>query len=100
MKKRLTALLLACVMVLGMIPFAPVASAAATEQEALGEINIYNGGVDLDYLMINGKVKVQDYTYYLYESPVDGAKKEIPAYCVNPYLYGVSETVGPGESVK
>ena len=100
MKKKFIALHLACVMALGMIPFAPVASAAATEREALGEINIFNGGVTLNYLTVNGRVKNQDYTYYLYESPVDGTQKEIPAYCVNPYLYGVSETVEPGESIK
>ena len=100
MKKKLVALLLAAVMVLGMIPFAPVVSAATTEREALGEIGIFNSGITMDYLMINGKVKVQDYTYYVYDSPVDGTQKEIPAYCVNPYLYGVSETVAPGESIK
>ena len=100
MTKKLIALLLAVVLALGAIPFIPTASAAATEREALGEINIFNGGVSLNYLTVNGKVKTQDYTYYLYESPVDGTQKEIPAYCVNPYLYGVSETVEPGQSIK
>ena len=38
MKKRLTALLLALMMVLGMLP--SMASAASSEEAALGEVNI------------------------------------------------------------
>ena len=30
----------------------------------------------------------------------NGRTKEIPAYCVNPNIYGVPQTVGPGESIK
>ena len=51
MKKRAISLILALVMALGMIPTAIFpASAASTPEEALGEINIYNSGVTLDYL--------------------------------------------------
>lgn len=42
MKKRLIALLLVLVTVLGMLP--ATALAASSEEEALGEVNIYNGG--------------------------------------------------------
>lgn len=34
-------------------------------------------------------MKVQHYTYYNYQSPITGETKEIPAYCVDPNLYGV-----------
>ena len=52
MKKRVISLILALVMALGMIPTAIFpASAASTPEEALGEINIYNSGVTLDYLV-------------------------------------------------
>ena len=65
----------------------------------MGEVNIYNGDYELAYLSINGAVKKQDYTYFLYESN-DGTTKESPAYCVNPTIPGVPQTVGPGESIK
>ena len=42
MRKRLLALLLCVVTVLGL--FAAPASAASSEEEALGEIDIYSGG--------------------------------------------------------
>ena len=51
------------------------------------------------YLSINGAVKKQTYTYFLYESN-DGTTKESPAYCVNPTTPGVPQSVGPGESIK
>lgn len=51
------------------------------------------------YLSINGSVRKQIYTYFLYEAN-DGTQKESPAYCVNPNQYGVPQTVGPGESIK
>lgn len=97
MKKRLISLLLVFAAVLGMLP--TVALAAPSEEEALGEVSIYSGGQELDYLSINGKVQKQLYTYYNYVSPTNGAK-EIPAYCVNPNLYGVPQTVEPGQSIK
>lgn len=97
MKKRLTALLLALMMVLGMLP--SMASAASSEEAALGEVNIYNGGDELSYLSINGAVQKFLYTYYPRVSP-NGQVKEIPAYCVNPNLYGVPQTVPKGESIR
>ena len=100
MKKRVISLILALVMALGMIPTAIFpASAASTPEEALGEINIYNSGVTLDYLCVNGRVKKQPYDYYLYTNS-KGEQVEIPVYCVNPTIYGVPETVGPGQSIK
>ena len=73
--------------------------AASSEEEALGEINIYNGNYELGYLFINGAVQKQKYTYYNYQG-ADGSTQEIPAYCVNPNQYGVPQTVGPGQSIK
>ncbi|WP_366558933.1 SpaA isopeptide-forming pilin-related protein [Flavonifractor sp. An306] len=74
------------------------ASAANTVEDALGEVDIYNGGYELAYLSINGRVQSQKYTYYNYINAA-GQQKEIPAYCVNPNLYGVPQTVGVGESI-
>ena len=34
----------------------------------MGEVDIYNGDYELGYLAINGAVKKQKYTYFLYES--------------------------------
>ncbi len=96
MKKRFISMLLALVMALSMIPSA---FAASTEEEALGEVDIYSGGDAFSYLMMNGKVQSQRYTYYNYVSK-DGTLKEIPAYCVNPNKYGVPQTVAKGESIK
>ena len=52
MKRRILALFLTLVTVLGMLP-AP-ALAASSEEEALGEIKIFSDGTALDYLSING----------------------------------------------
>ena len=97
MKKRLIALLLVMVTVLGMLP--GTALAAGSEEEALGEVDIYNGGQKLSYLSINGRIRELIYTYFNYVD-AQGRTKEIPAYCVNPNLYGVPQTVAPGESIK
>ena len=97
MKKRLTALLLVMVMVLGMLP--TTAFAASSEEEALGEVNIYNGGQTLSDLSINGRIRELVYTYFNYVDR-NGNTKEIPAYCVNPNTKGVPQTVAPGESIK
>ena len=97
MKRRLLSLLLAFVTMFSLLPTAVFA--ASSEEAALGEVNIYNGDYELGYLSINGAVKKQKYTYFLYESN-DGSTKESPAYCVNPNQYGVPQTVGPGESIK
>ncbi|MCI9403659.1 MAG: Cys-Gln thioester bond-forming surface protein [Oscillospiraceae bacterium] len=97
MKKRLATFLLAVITALSLIP--TVAFAASSEQEALGEIDIYSGGDAYSYLSINGSVQTFLYTYYNYVS-ANGQVKEIPAYCVNPNLYGVPQTVEKGESIK
>lgn len=97
MKKRLVSMLLALVMVLGMLP--ATALAAGSEEEALGEVNIYNGEQKLSYLSINGRIRELIYTYFNHVD-ANGRTKEIPAYCVNPNIYGVPQTVGPGESIK
>ena len=97
MKKRLVSMLLALVMVLGMLPV--TALAASSEEEALGEVNIYNGEQKLSYLSINGRIRELIYTYFDHVD-ANGKNKEIPAYCVNPNTTGVPQTVGPGESIK
>ena len=97
MKKRLISMLLLVVMVLGMLPV--TALAAGSEEEALGEVNIYNGEQKLSYLSINGRIRELIYTYFNHVD-ANGRTKEIPAYCVNPNIYGVPQTVGPGESIK
>ena len=97
MKKRLVSMLLVLVMVLGMLPV--TALAAGSEEEALGEVNIYNGEQKLSYLSINGRIRELIYTYFNHVD-ANGKNKEIPAYCVNPNTTGVPQTVGPGESIK
>lgn len=97
MKKRILSLFLALVTILGILPTA--ALAANTEEEALGEVDIYNGGYELSYLSINGRIRTQEYTYFKYED-AKGQMKEVPAYCVNPNIEGVPQTVGVGESIK
>ena len=97
MKKRLIALLLILVTVLGMLP--TTALAASSEEEALGEVNIHNGGQKLSYLSIKGRVRELIYTYFNYVDS-NGKTKEIPAYCVNPNIKGVPQTVAPGQSIK
>lgn len=97
MKKRLVSMLLALVMVLGMLPVTVLA--ASSEEEALGEVNIYNGEQKLSYLSINGRIRELIYTYFNHVD-ANGKNKEIPAYCVNPNTTGVPQTVAPGESIK
>lgn len=97
MKKRLISMLLLVAMVLGMLP--ATALAASSEEEALGEVNIYNGEQKLSYLSINGRIRELIYTYFNHVD-ANGRTKEIPAYCVNPNTTGVPQTVGPGESIK
>ena len=95
--KKLLSLFLTLVIALGLLPAG--ASAADSVEAALGEVNIYNGEYELGYLSINGTVRNQVYTYFLYEAN-DGTMRESPAYCVNPNTSGVPQTVGPGESIK
>ena len=97
MKKRFMSAFLAVIMLFSML--STTAFAASSEEEALGEINIFNGGVTMSYLSINGRIREQIYTYYNRVTP-SGAVKEIPAYCVNPNDKGVPQTVGVGESIK
>lgn len=97
MKKRFMSAFLAVIMLFSML--STTAFAASSEEEALGEINIFNGGVTMSYLSINGRIREQIYTYYNRVTP-SGAVKEIPAYCVNPNHKGVPQTVGVGESIK
>ena len=97
MKRRLLSLLLTFVTMFSLLPTSVFA--ADSVEAALGEVNIYNGDYELGYLSINGTVRKQIYTYFLYEAN-DGTTKESPAYCVNPNTTGVPQTVGPGESIK
>lgn len=97
MKRRLLALLLTLLTVLGMFPV--TAQAASSEEEALGEIGIYWDGTESDYLSINGAVRKQQYTYYNYKSPT-GETREIPCYCVNPNLKGVPQSVPAGSGIQ
>ncbi len=100
MKKRLLSLLLVMVTLMGLLPTSIFpAFAASSVEEALGEINIYNSGVDLNYLCVNGRAKTQPYDYYLYTNS-KGEQVEVPVYCVSPTQYGVTETVPAGQSIK
>lgn len=81
MTRRLIALLLCIATILSLCT--GFVSAANTEEEALGEVDIYNGGTKLSYLSVNGRVQTLIYTYYNYVNS-KGQTKEIPAYCVNP----------------
>ena len=94
--KKLLSMFLACVLLLGILPTS--AWAADSVEAALGEVDIYNGGYELGYLSINGAVKKQDYTYFMYKSN-DGTTEEF-RHIVNPYLKGVPQKVRPGESIK
>ena len=97
MKKRLISMLLALLVAIGLLPTA--AFAASTPEDALGEVHIYNGEVEMSYLSINGRIRSQIYTYYSYDNG-SGSTREIPAYCVNPNTVGVPQTVGVGESIE
>ncbi len=97
MKRRILALLLTLLTVLGMFP--ATALAASSEEEALGEIDIYSDGTSLDYLSINGAARTQKYTYYNYKAQ-DGTTNEIPCYCVNPNTKGVPQAVPAGTGVE
>ena len=97
MKKRLISILLTLLVVMGLLPTA--AFAAETPEEALGEVQIYNGGYKMSYLSINGRVRELIYTYYNYDNE-SGSIREIPAYCVNPNIYGVPQSVPEGESIE
>ena len=94
--KRCTAILLLIVTVIGLFP--AVTLAANTPEEALGKIAIYNGGEQLAYLAVNGRVQKLNYVYF--QLHTGGQTKQIPAYCVNPTTDGVPQKVGVGESIE
>jgi len=98
LKKRILSVLLAVLMLVGMIPM-PLANAASTLEEAMADVSIYAKDATLNYLTMNGSVKEQHYTYYRYQSVQTGETKEIPAYCVDPRLYGVPGTVPEGTPI-
>ena len=97
MKKRFLSLLLVAATLMGLL--AVPASAASSVTEALGEIDIYNGGYPMSYLSINGRNRELIYTYYNYVDS-NGKEEEIPAYCVNPNTKGVPQSVAAGESIR
>ena len=90
--KRLTALLLTVAMLLSMLTL--FVGAADSEDGALTEANIFNGGHSLSCLAVNGKVQTLNYVYYVHNG------KEIPTYCIDPIEPGVPQKVGPGESIQ
>ncbi len=98
MTKRIVSLIMAVVMLVGMMVVP--SSAAPTLEEAMEEVNIYAKNDDLVWLTMNGAVKDQHYTYYNYTSVQTGQNKEIPAYCVDPRLYGVPKLVEEGTAIK
>ena len=98
MLRRLFSLLLAVLVLVG--TFALPASAAPTLEEAMAEVNVYAKNMDLNWLTMNGSIKTQHYTYYNYTSPISGETQEIPAYCVDPRLYGVPALVPEGTAIR
>ena len=98
MKKRILSLLLAVLLLVGLLP--TDALAASSLEEAMREVSIYAKNKDLNWLTMNGSVRTQHYTYYRYTSVLDGSTSEIPAYCVNPNLYGVPALVPEGTSIR
>ena len=75
--KRIAALLLTLLLVVGLLP--TVALAASSEEEALGEVQIYHDGTEMSYLSINGRVRTQVFTYYNYIN-AKGQSVRVPAY--------------------
>ncbi len=93
--KRVLSLLLVVAMLLSLAT--SFVQAASTPEEALGEVNIFNGGQSLNCLAVNGRVQELNYVYYRYVG-VAGTR-EIPAYCVNPTDAGVPQKVPAGQSI-
>ena len=96
-RKRIAALILTLLLALGLLPAA--ALAADSEEEALGEVQIYHDGTEMSYLSINGRVRTQVFTYYNYVN-AKGQSVRVPAYCVNPNTAGVPQTVPAGTGIK
>lgn len=97
MHKRILSIILVLAAVLSMI--AVPANAASTLEDAMADVNVYAEKTDLNWLTMNGSVKVLWYTYYNYTSP-NGTTKEVPAYCVDPELYGVPTKVPEGTPIR
>ena len=95
--KRLTALVTTVAMLLRLLTH--FVSAADSEEEALGNIHIYNGGQSLSCLAVNGRVQALNYVYYSHGNE-QGQSLEIPAYCVNPEDDGVPQKVPAGQSIE
>ena len=98
MKTRLIPILLVLVTLLSILPLGTMA--APSLDEAMAEVDIYARDDAIDYLTMNGTVRNQEFIYYNYVSPVTGESREIPAYCVDPRLYGVPETVPEGTPIQ
>ncbi len=98
MTKRIMSLFLAVLTLVS--TFTLPASAAPTLEEAMAEVDVYARNDDLEWLTMNGSVKTQHYTYYNFTSTQTGQTKEIPAYCVDPRLYGVPALVDEGTAIK
>lgn len=98
MKKRMMTMLLAVLLLIGLLPTS--ALAAPSLEEAMREVSVYAKNKDLNWLTMNGTVRTQHYTYYRYTSVLDGSTSEIPAYCVDPNLYGVPALVPEGTGIR
>ena len=98
MAKRIMSLFLAVLTLVS--TFTLPASAAPTLDAAMAEVDVYARNDDLEWLTMNGSIKTQHYTYYNYTSAQTGQVKEIPAYCVDPRLYGVPALVEEGTAIK
>ena len=98
MKKRILSLLLAVLLLVGLLPTS--ALAASSLEDAMREVSIYARNDDLNWLTMNGSVRTQHYTYYRYTSVLDGSTTEVPAYCVDPNLYGVPALVPEGTAIQ
>ena len=97
MKKRIFSLFMALVTMLSFFTFP--ANAAPTLEEAMADVSVYAKDDELNWLTMNGSVKTQHYTYYNYRSELTGEVSEIPAYCTDPYLYGVPSLVQEGTPI-
>ena len=96
--KKIVSILLTAVLLLGIMPAGIFA--APTLDEAMADVDVYAKSEDLDWLAMNGSVKIQHYTYYNYQSKLTNEVKEIPAYCIDPNLYGVPALVPEGTPIK
>lgn len=94
--KQNVSLFLVIAFILGLIP--PPIARANTIPDALNDVSIYAKDEKLTWLRMNGSTITHEYTYYNYRRD-DGSVTEIPAYCVNPNLYGVPSVVGEGVGV-